>query len=153
MIRLIDLLEAAHIVSPSRARFREAVYREALALGEASGALPAGSVEGLVAALLERDAVISTAIGNGVALPHAPVAGLGRALVFLIRTERPVADCDPLDGRPVDLFWVVLTPEDDPGLHLKVLASIARVLGDPAKRDALDQAEGPSAVLGVLSGD
>lgn len=153
MIRLSEVLRAEHIVSPSIASCREEVYREAMAVGEASGSLPPGSKDLLVAALLSRDAVISTAIGGGVALPHTPVEGLEGALVFLIRTERPVIDCDPLDGRPVNLFWVVLTPEQDPGLHLKLLASIARVLNNPVKRDALDQAEGPSAVLEVLASD
>lgn len=150
MIRLADVLPPEHILASSQARGKIEVYRAALALGEASGALPPGSGEALVAALLERDKVISTAIGDGVALPHAPVAGLRKPLVFLVRTERPVTDCDPLDGRPVELFLVVLTPENEPGLHLKLLASIARVLHDPARRDALDQAESPAAVLAAL---
>ncbi|MFQ3671679.1 MAG: PTS sugar transporter subunit IIA [Verrucomicrobiia bacterium] len=150
MIRLTEVLLPEHIVAPSQSRTRAAVYREALALGEASGALAEGSVSRLVEVLLERDRVISTAIGDGVALPHAPVPGLKQGLVFLVRTEVPVTDCDPLDGRPVDLFVVVLTPEGEPGLHLRLLASIARVLSDPAKRDALDRAEGARAVLAAL---
>ncbi len=80
--------------------------------------------------LLQREKLGSTAVGNGVAIPHGKLAKLGRLFGLFARLERPV-DFEALDGQPVDLIFLLLAPEAAGADHLKALARVARLLRDP----------------------
>jgi len=75
--------------------------------------------------LMERERLGSTGIGAGVAIPHCKMKGLERAVVAIAATRRPV-DFGAVDGQPVRLFFLVVSPNDTPAVHLQVLASISR---------------------------
>jgi nitrogen PTS system EIIA component len=96
----------------------------------------ASSITGLPArlifdALLQRERLGSTGIGNGIAIPHSKFDGLNRLVGLFARVEKPIA-FDALDGEPVDLVFVLLAPEGAGADHLKGLSKIARVLRNPA---------------------
>src|SRR5215204_6247095 len=80
--------------------------------------------------LLQRERLGSTGVGNGVAIPHGKLANLGRLFGLFARLERPI-DFEALDGRAVDLVFLLLAPEDAGADHLKALARVARLLRDP----------------------
>ncbi|HEX2253580.1 MAG TPA: PTS sugar transporter subunit IIA [Thermoanaerobaculia bacterium] len=79
----------------------------------------------LHAKLIEREQLGSTGIGSGVAIPHCKMAGLSRAVLAVAQTRRPV-DFGAVDGQPVRLFFLVISPADSPAVHLQVLSSISR---------------------------
>ena len=79
--------------------------------------------------LLERERLGSTAVGYGVAVPHGKMTDLNRLYVAFARLANPV-DFDAPDGQPVDLVFLLLTPENSGGDHLTALAKASRLLRD-----------------------
>ena len=100
-------------------------------------------------ALNEREALGSTGLGSGVAVPHARVADLDGVGAVLVRLEQPVA-FGALDERPVDiLLGLFAAPQNGAG-HLRALAAASRALRSPELRDQLRRAENADAVLALL---
>lgn len=99
----------------------------------------------LVAALAEREALASTAIGGGIAIPHGVHPGLRRVVGVLGRAQPGLA-LDAPDGRPVRLFFALLRPPDFANGHLKALARVSQLLGAPGMVDALLAAEDADAM-------
>ena len=104
---------------------------------------------GVAQALLAREAVHTTAMGNGVAIPHATVAGLDRP-VLMVAVARGGVPFGPAGTEPVRLFFVLLSPPDRTGLHIKLLARIARLVRHPGLVDRLERAATPDAMLREL---
>jgi nitrogen PTS system EIIA component len=77
--------------------------------------------------LLQREKLGSTAIGDGVAIPHCKIKGLKGPLLALGVSRQGVA-FDSLDGKPAHLFFLVISPPDDPTMSLKILAAIAQLI-------------------------
>jgi nitrogen PTS system EIIA component len=90
----------------------------------------------LVKVLVERERLASTAIGEGVAIPHGKLDAVGR-LVACVGRAREGVDFDSMDGRPTHLFFVLVAPENSTGVHLKALARISRLFKDPEFRTRL----------------
>ena len=86
--------------------------------------------------LHERERLGSTAIGGGVAIPHAKIAGLTELAGFITRLATPV-EFEAIDDEPVDLIVTLLAPDTGGAEHLRVLARLSRLLRDPHKRAAL----------------
>jgi PTS system nitrogen regulatory IIA component len=82
-------------------------------------------------ALLQRERLGSTGVGNGIAIPHGKLPKVGRIFAVFARLERPI-DYEALDGAPVDLIFLLIAPETAGADHLKALARAARILRDPA---------------------
>ena len=91
-------------------------------------------IAGLVAELIEREEVLSSALGGGIALPHAQVPDLRDRLTAVAYVPRGVDWPGAPDDIPVDLIVLLLSPEGDPSAHLAALADIARVLIDDSRR-------------------
>jgi PTS system nitrogen regulatory IIA component len=100
--------------------------------------------------LLQREKLGSTAVGNGVAIPHGKLAKLARVTGVFARLERPV-DFEALDGQPVDLVFLLLAPEGAGADHLKALARVARLLRDPDVARKLRESRDADAIYAVLS--
>jgi nitrogen PTS system EIIA component len=103
--------------------------------------------------LMQREKLGSTAIGNGIAIPHGKMATLNRLFGLFARLDRPV-DFEALDNQPVDLVFLLLAPEGAGADHLKALARIARLLRDTnvvQKLRASHDAESLYAVLAMPS--
>jgi PTS system nitrogen regulatory IIA component len=100
------------------ARFKEIPHRE------------------LTAVLAERERLGSTAIGDGIAIPHGKLREVKKIMGAFGR-HRVGVDFDSLDGNPSHLFFVLVAPEDSASLHLKALARVSRLLRDNAFRERL----------------
>lgn len=89
----------------------------------------------ILAALQSREALGSTGIGAGIAIPHAPVAGIERPFGFFVRLTKPI-EFDAIDDEPVDIVCLILTPPDGQANYLKLLSNVARQLrsADAIKR-------------------
>jgi PTS system nitrogen regulatory IIA component len=102
-------------------------------------------------AVLERERLGSTGVGEGVAIPHARIESLSRPVAGFARLLEP-ADFEAIDERPADLIFMLLAPTDS-GAHLRALARAARVFRQERIRTALRQAQTSEAVLAILAPD
>ena len=116
--------------------------REALAEISTALAKVEPQIDGdrLLEVLLEREALQSTGIGEGVAIPHGKVAGLERLVASFARSVKGV-DFQSIDSQPTHLFFLLVVPEHSGGQHLKALARISRFFRDPDFREKLLQAD------------
>lgn len=102
-------------------------------------------VDETVDVILEREKLGSTGIGEGVAIPHGKMKGIGRILCAFGRSQKGV-NYDAVDRKPVHIFFLLLAPEESAGLHIKMLSRISRILRDPTFRKRLTE-EGDSKRL------
>lgn len=103
----------------------------------------------ILASLVEREQLGSTGFGNGVAIPHGKVDGLSRIYGLFARLSEPV-DYKAIDGAPVDLVFLLLSPPNAGADHLKALATVSRVTRDAARLEQLRGARSRDAVAVVL---
>lgn len=108
--------------------------------------------ERLLEALLEREALGSTGLGSGVAVPHARVEGLKRVVAIFVRLTTPVA-YDAVDDRPVDLIFALFAPPNDGTEHLRALAAVSRALRSSEMRQQLRQARTADAIHALFVKD
>ena len=106
----------------------------------------------LLDALLERETLGSTGLGNGVAAPHARIEGLDAVRGLFMRLETPVA-FDALDDRPVDLIFALFAPPRAGADHLRALAAVSRTLRSPEVRESLRRAKTIDAVRALFVRD
>jgi|SRR3990170_5393156 len=92
--------------------------------------------DALVKVLVERERLASTAIGEGIAIPHGKLDTIGRLVACIGRAKEGV-DFDSMDGRPTHIFFVLVAPENSTGVHLKALARISRLFKDTDFRTRL----------------
>lgn len=103
----------------------------------------------LIVALEERERLNSTALGEGVAIPHGKLPGLSGVIAAFGRSRAGV-DFHSLDGKPTHLFFLLVAPEDSAGAHLKALARISRLLKDAAFRQRLMDAPDQHALFETI---
>ncbi len=116
----------------------------------ADGRLPAKCVDRLSQALVDRENLGSTAVGLGVALPHAYVVDVPQPLLMIAQIKTPLSDGNPPDGRPVDLVFLLTGPSTAQRHHVKVLARVVRLLHDSAWVQALRNAVTPQDVIDAV---
>jgi PTS system nitrogen regulatory IIA component len=110
-----------------------------------------GDPEQLLSALLDRERIGSTGIGNGVAIPHIKVSRAPRMYGILAHLDSGV-DYDALDGEPVDIIFMLIAPtENKTTQHLKMLAYMSRFLKDPANCAAIRAGKTKEDLMAVLS--
>lgn len=112
-------------------------------LGADSGAI--------LASVAEREQLGSTGFGHGVAIPHGKIEGLKQIYCLFTRLAEPL-DYKAIDGRPVDLVFLLLSPLDAGAEHLKALAAISRVTRHPATLEKMRGARSRDALAAVLMG-
>jgi PTS system nitrogen regulatory IIA component len=134
-MKILDILSDEELIAPALAGATKAdVVRElAEHLAHRHAEIDAGR---LADVLWERERLGSTAIGDGIAIPHGKLPGLRGVLGAFGRHPRGV-DFESLDGGPTRLFFLLVAPEDSVGQHLKALARVSRLLKDPAFRGRL----------------
>lgn len=133
-MKITDFLDASRIIPNLQAEDKKGVLKE-MADWIASRD-PSLEANGLLETLLEREKISSTAIGEGVAIPHGKINGLKRIAGVFARSPQGV-DFDSLDGGLTHLFFLLVAPEDSAADHLKALARISRLLKDSAFRARL----------------
>jgi nitrogen PTS system EIIA component len=134
-MKILDILTSDALVAPSlTGTSKTAVLRElAEHLAQQHREIDAGR---LVEVLWERERLGSTAIGDGIAIPHGKMPGL-QGVIGIFGRHVAGVDFDSLDGSPTHLFFLLVAPEDSVGQHLKALARVSRLLKDRAFRDRL----------------
>lgn len=126
---------------------RQALQVLADALAKASGIDARAAFE----AVLMRERLSGTGMGEGVAIPHANAPGLERPIGAFARLE-PAQDFNAMDGRPADLVFMLLTPINRGADHLKALARVSRFLRRAEIRDKLRTARGAAELKALFAG-
>jgi PTS system nitrogen regulatory IIA component len=135
------------------ARLSAATKRQALgAVAELAGRQLNIPPAQILEALTEREALGSTGVGQGIALPHARLAGLDRIHGVFVRLDQPV-DFGAVDDQPVDLMFALLAPLDANTQHLRALARVSRLLRQADLRSQLRQARSPDTLYALLVRD
>ena len=105
----------------------------------------------VLSALQERERIGCTGIGQGVALPHARFPTIGKPVTVFARLAAPI-EYEAVDGRRVDLVYLLLGPETASDEHLKTRACAARLFRDPTARQELRHAPDEAGLRAILSG-
>jgi len=114
--------------------------------------VPSIDPDRLLQVLLEREALQSTGIGEGVAIPHGKLPGLGDLVASFARSRKGL-DFDSIDGQPTQLFFLLVVPEHSGGAHLKALARISRFFRDASYRQKLVEAESLDEVFAAIEAE
>jgi fructose-specific phosphotransferase system IIA component len=147
-MNLMDLISPHCIKVPLTAMNKKEMIAELVDLLVSVKQLPHREV--ILDALIEREEVGSTGIGHGVALPHAKCAEVKEIFVACGISQEGI-DFDALDRNPVHIFFLILAPRTAPGQHLKVMATLTRLLSKSEAREKLMQSQKPDDVYQVLS--
>jgi PTS system nitrogen regulatory IIA component len=131
---ITDILTVERVIPELSATTKEGVLEELAALLVAE--IPQATPARLVSVLRERERLNSTAIGDGIAIPHGRLAGTKGVVAGFARSRAGV-DFDSVDRQPTHLFFVLIAPDDAAAMHLKALARISRLLKDKAFREHL----------------
>ena len=104
----------------------------------------------VVESLLAREKLGSTAMGSGVAIPHARMANVEKIVGLFARLDKPV-DFEAADGQGVDLMFVLLAPEEAGADHLRALAKVSRFMRDESTRRKLRASDNPDELFALLA--
>ncbi len=144
-MELSNILSKASVSADLAASSKEDVLKEMLTLV----APEVADQKDVMKLLVDRENLGSTGIGQGIAVPHAKVPGLGEIRAAMGISKQGI-DFNSLDGEPVYIFFLLLAPKDCPGPHLKALARISRILRDPGFCGVLRKAEDVENIYRLL---
>jgi nitrogen PTS system EIIA component len=145
-MKICDVLRREAILSDLKAQNKKGVLEELVAPG---AHLAGVSQEALDKVLLERERLGSTGIGGGIGIPHGKMKQL-EALVLGFGLSRKGVDFESLDGNPTHIFFLLVTPENSTGLHLKLLARISRILKNDPFKDRLLKAADSAEIFAII---
>jgi len=147
-LRIAEFLSPEAVVASLSARNKPDVLRElSAALARAH---PALQEERLVGVLREREKLGSTGIGEGVAIPHGKLPGMDR-LIATFGVSREGVDFESIDGKPTQLFFALVAPENSAGVHLKALARISRLFKNPRFRASILEAGSAQDIYALIA--
>jgi nitrogen PTS system EIIA component len=146
-MKILDILPAGNVVPDLHGTTKGAVLDELADVLAAHH--PEISKERLVEVLLDREKLGSTAIGEGIAIPHGKLPKIAGVLAAFGRSRSGV-DFQSLDGGLTQLFFLLVAPEDASGAHLKALARVSRLLRDKDFRRRLLAADGAADIYRTI---
>jgi nitrogen PTS system EIIA component len=144
---LVDILSPAAISIDLKAQGKKEALEELCGLLAGAGKL--GDPKALLQTLMDREALGSTGIGQGVAIPHGKSSATGAQVAALGLSKKGV-DFEALDGEPAHILFLLVAPPDAAGNHLKALAKVSRLLKDKFFRQALRDAHSAEEILGII---
>lgn len=148
-MKFIDFVNRDAVRANVVAEDKEGVIREMTQALLESGSIVADEFESIVKAILKREELGSTGIGRGVAVPHTKHPGVEN-LVGTVGISHEGIDFNSLDGEKVQLFFLLISPPDRPGDHLRALENISRQLRSDTFCKFLKQSETAEDVLQLL---
>lgn len=148
-MRMSDFVIREAIVPQLNATAKEGVIREMVESLRSAGYFKGTDPEDIVKAILKRELLGSTGIGRNVAIPHTKHNSVDRLIGTVALSPVGVA-FDSLDGEPVHVFVLLISPQDRPGDHLRALENVSRRLRDDAFVKSLRQANSREAIWAHL---
>jgi PTS system fructose-specific IIA component/PTS system nitrogen regulatory IIA component len=148
-MKFVDFVSREAIRADLTAEDKESVIREMVQALLDAGKLTGGEFESIIKAILKREELGSTGIGRGVAVPHTKHPSVER-LVGTVAVSTEGVDFNSLDGEKVNLFFLLISPPDRPGDHLRALENVSRQLRDETFCKFLKQAKNPEEIVQLL---
>jgi fructose-specific phosphotransferase system IIA component len=148
-MKFADFVSVDAIQADLQADTKESAIREMAESLLEAGKISAGELDSIVKAIMKREELGSTGIGRGVAVPHTKHPSVDR-LVGTVAISREGVDFESLDGEKVQLFFLLISPPDRPGDHLRALENISRQLRDDMFCRFLKQAKTREDIQQVL---
>jgi len=137
-MKILEVMSKEAILDDLKSQNKKGILEELVVPLASSTGL---NSEDLVRVLMEREQLGSTGIGGGIGIPHGKIKDL-ESLVLGFGLSRNGINFESIDGEPTHIFFVLITPEDSTGLHLKLLARISRILkNDHFKERLLNAAD------------
>ncbi len=149
-MKIMDFLSKKAITTDVKSVKKEDVIKELVDTLVDAGDVEKRHRNKLIEALMARESLGSTAIGQGIAIPHAKSDSVTK-LVAAFGLSKKGVDFDSLDGEPVNIFFLLLAPQDSAGPHLKALARISRLLKDKYFRDNLRMCIDDKSVIKTIT--
>jgi nitrogen PTS system EIIA component len=146
-MKILDVLKTEAINVNLTARDKRGVLDELVA---PVASLAGVTREQLVKVLMERERLGSTGIGGGIGIPHGKLKSL-ESLVLGFGLSRQGVNFESMDGRPTHIFFLLLTPEDSAGIHLKLLARISRLLKNDTFKERLVLSQTSEDIITAIS--
>jgi fructose-specific phosphotransferase system IIA component len=146
-MKISELLKKELIKLQITSKDKEAVIRELVEMMR--GRPEVKDLEKFLNDVYEREKLGSTAVGDGIALPHARSEGISQLIIVFGRAPEGI-DFDALDDKPVQLIFLIGTPKDDIGNYLKTLAHLSRLLKKEHFRDKLLKASTPEEIIDIF---
>ena len=144
---LIDLVAPNAILPALKVNNKKQALQE---IAARAAVLTGQNERAIFETLMQREKLGSTAVGNGIAIPHGKMPHLTRLFGLFARLDRAI-DFEALDGQPVDILFLLLAPEDAGADHLKALARIARVLREPGLIERIRAARDADALYAIVT--
>jgi PTS system nitrogen regulatory IIA component len=145
-MKICDVLDRAAILDELKSQNKKGILEELVApVAKIAGVNP----ENLVKVLMERERLGSTGIGGGIGIPHGKMKDI-ESLVLGFVLSRKGVDFESLDGKPTHIFFLLVTPENSTGLHLKLLARISRILKNEPFKDRLINASDGDEIFAII---
>jgi fructose-specific phosphotransferase system IIA component len=146
-MRLSEILKPQNIKVSLEAKNKAEAIAELVTLLAANGEIT--DPKQVLEAVLDREATRTTGIGNGLAIPHGKCNGTGHLSMAIGRPTTPI-DFQAIDGRPVNLIWLLTSPPDKTGPHIHALARISRLMTIDKFRQALATAKTSQELYDVI---
>lgn len=146
-MKVLEILDSASVAMELKSLTKEDALAELCQLLSTNSKIKDPST--VVTALMEREKLGSTGIGQGVAIPHGK-SDSAASLVAALGISRKGVEFGALDGEPVYLVFLLVAPPDSAGVHLKALARISRLLKDKFFRQALKEAKSVAEIVKVI---
>jgi nitrogen PTS system EIIA component len=145
-MKILDFLSPERIIPKMKSRDKKGVIDE---LAEAiANTTSAENVE-IAKVLLEREQLGSTGIGDGIAIPHGRLSSIDSIVMGFGSSEQGI-EYDSIDNNPVNIFFLLLTPENSTGGHLRVLAQISKLLKNKQFKTNLTNAKSTQEVIEIV---
>ena len=144
---LSELLSADRVKVPLGSRTKSDVLRELVEL--VTRGRNGQDADSILSSVRDREMVLSTGIGGGVAIPHGKTPSVDQLVLVAGVAPQPI-DFDALDGKPVQLFFLLVGPESASGAHVKALSRISRLLRREQLRADLVAATSPEEFLRIV---
>jgi len=149
-MKISDFLCTKAISADLQGTSKKEIIEELIELLVDAGAIEKRHKNKVIEVLLAREALGSTAIGQGIAIPHGKADCVDKFVASLGVSKKGV-DFDSLDGEPAYIFFLLVAPIDSAGPHLKALARISRFLKDKYIRENLKNAKDEKLILKLIS--
>ena len=146
-MKIADILDKNSIIGELASGDKKGVLEELVSVLVENGRLK--DKEGALQVLLERERLGSTGIGVGIAIPHGKLKKI-RGLICSFGRSTEGIDFQSIDGKPTNLFFLLLAPEDSAGEHLKALARLSRLLKDTQFRNKLMEVNSNEEIYRII---
>jgi nitrogen PTS system EIIA component len=148
-MKIVEFLDENAVSCELKSETKEAVIKELVGLLVKSGSIKEKDAQKILRILLDREALGSTGIGQGVAIPHGKSDCVSN-LISAIGVSKNGLNFDSLDGELTHIFFLLIAPEDSAGPHLKALARISRLLKEKHLRESMLASKDEKSLIKVL---